>query len=111
MVMFSVVCFCHSVCPSVCPQGGPHVTITHDALDLTVQGSTIQAPPPPARHQTWKPMVPGRFPQSDLGPSWPCPLLLTFSGQHWRPVQTRLPTSRATPSGGPEACTVCKRVV
>ena len=27
------------VCPSFCPQwGGPHETITYDALDLTVQG-------------------------------------------------------------------------
>ena len=31
--MFSLV--------SVCSQGGPHMTITHDALNLTVQG-----PPP-----------------------------------------------------------------
>ena len=46
---------------SVCSQGGPHVAITHDALDLTVQGPptptkdmlrfvkfdlTLQGPPP-----------------------------------------------------------------
>ena len=33
------------VCPSFCRAGGSHVTIAHDALDLTVQG--IPAPPPP----------------------------------------------------------------
>ena len=37
-IMFSVV--------SVCP-GGPHVTTTHDALDLTVQGTAQPCPPPP----------------------------------------------------------------
>ena len=26
------------LCLFVCPQGGSHVIITHDALDLTVQG-------------------------------------------------------------------------
>ena len=31
--------------------GGPHVTITHDALDLTVQ-------PSPSRHGTWGPLSP-----------------------------------------------------
>ena len=35
--MFLQVSVCHSV------QGAPHVTITHDALDLTVQAPT---PPP-----------------------------------------------------------------
>ena len=36
------------VCLSVCPKGGPHVTITHDALDLTTQGSpSITALPLP----------------------------------------------------------------
>ena len=69
--MFSVV--------SVCSLGA-HVTITHDALDLTVQG-----PPAPA------------LALPSLGP--PCtdtppqrlashPLLVTSGGQDWRPVQT-----------------------
>ena len=58
--MFSYV----SVCQSVSPQGGPHVTITHDALDLTVWGSQSQTLPPdmwlppplvpaPPGHQIW----------------------------------------------------------
>ena len=34
------------VCVSL-STGGPHVTITHDALNFTVQG--------PHRHQTWAP--------------------------------------------------------
>ena len=38
-VMFSLVSVCHSV-QCLCVWGGPHVTITHDALDITVQ------PPP-----------------------------------------------------------------
>ena len=41
--IFSVVCVCQSVCPQ-----GSHVTITHDALDLTVQapmGPHVQGPP------------------------------------------------------------------
>ena len=45
--MFSVV--------SVCPEGGFHVTITHDALYLTMQGTTVQGPPPPA----WSPSIRG----------------------------------------------------
>ena len=53
--MFSVVCGYYSVCP----QGGPHVTIAHDALDLKVQGP-LAAPLPDIRPRD----------------------------QHWRPVQT-----------------------
>ena len=44
--MFSVVCVCHSVCPR---EGGPHMTIIHNALDLTVQ---VPLALPPG-HQTW----------------------------------------------------------
>ena len=36
-VMSAVV----SVCHSVCPQWDPHVTITHDALDLTVHCTVV----------------------------------------------------------------------
>ena len=43
-VMFSVVCVCHSICPQ-----GSHVTITYDALDLTVQGPPV-AHLPDIRH-------------------------------------------------------------
>ena len=43
--------------------GGPHVTTTLDALDLTVQ-------PPPT---------------PDMGPT---ALLLTSGGHHWKPLQT-----------------------
>ena len=39
-VMFSVV----SVCHSVCPQWDLHATITHDALDLTVQPPILALP-------------------------------------------------------------------
>ena len=37
----------------VCLSRGPHVTITHNALDLTVQG-----PFAPSRHRTWGPSLP-----------------------------------------------------
>ena len=55
-VMFSVVSVCHSVCHSV--HRGSNVTITHDALDLTVQG-----------------------PQ-------PHPQLVTSGGHYWRHIET-----------------------
>ena len=61
-----------SVCHSVHGGGGGHVTITHNALDLTVQGCTAMPP----GHQTWKPQ-----PQP-----WPS-LLVTSGGHHWTPVQ------------------------
>ena len=49
--------------------GGRHVTIIHDAFDLTVQ------PPPPT---------------ADMEPHSPRPgpLIVTFGGHYWRPVQT-----------------------
>ena len=108
---------------SVCLSTGEDVTINHDALDLTVQG-----PPPPSctpRHGT-SPRLPGTSlywnpPQTRAHPST-CsnslnldltvqgPLLLTSSGQEWRPVQTcslRIPpihthlhTSQVLTSGG-----------
>ena len=74
-LMFSQMSVCHSV------QGVPYVTITHDALDLTV------SPP-------WSPA----FPTSDLGPPIPH-LLLISGGQHWRPFQTCSPQV-ATSGGG-----------
>ena len=53
------------------------MTITHDALDLTVQPSP-QPCPLDIRHGTpWT---------SDMGPPSPA-LLVTSSGHHWRPVQ------------------------
>ena len=66
---------------SVC---GSHVTITHNALDLTVQAA------PPSS---------GLSPNPTLGqgtsvppPTWdlrtPAPLLVTSGGYRWRPVQT-----------------------
>ena len=61
--MFSVI----SVCLSVCSQAGPHVTITHDALDLTMQG--ILAPPP--RYGAYL--------------YWYL-LIVTSHGQNWRPI-------------------------
>ena len=71
--VFSCVC---------CSQGVPHITITNDALDLTVQrapgstprdGTSLTLAPP--GHQTWDPPA-------------PAPLLVTSSGHHWRPDQT-----------------------
>ena len=58
--MLSVLSVRHSV-----HRGGPHVTITHDALDLTVQA------PLDIRHCT------------PLGPD-PGPLLVTSGGHHWK---------------------------
>ena len=55
-VMFSVVCVCHSDCLS---KGDPHVTITHDALGLTVQDPPW--PWPPTGYQIWDP-----WPQTPL---------------------------------------------
>ena len=64
--MFSVV--------SVCPLGfGSHVTITQDALDLTLQD------PPPVLDPIPGPPYTG---------TWLQPLLALPSGQDWRPVQT-----------------------
>ena len=65
------ICVCPSVSQSV--NGGPHVTITYDALDITVQCPA----PSPGRfgHQTWDPPA-------------PVPLLVTSVDHHWRPVLT-----------------------
>ena len=71
--MFSVV----RVCQSVHPQGwGSHVTITHDALDFTVQSSHEHDPGPGS--------------PSVQGPSNTPPhhLLVTSGGQDRRPVPT-----------------------
>ena len=56
-----------SVCHSVLGEVGPHVTITRDALDLTVQ----HPPPPDMGH-------------GDPHP-WPYSLLVTSDGHRWRP--------------------------
>ena len=75
------------VCPPFCPGGGgPHVTITHDALNVTVQG-----PSPPTR---------------DMGPPGLSPfhLLVTSDSNYWRPGQTcsleNPPTLPVLTSGG-----------
>ena len=47
--------------------GGPHVTITHDALELTVQAAPLAS--------------------TSSGPS-PGPLLVISGGHHCKPVQT-----------------------
>ena len=44
-------------------QRGPHVIITHDALNLTVQ------PPPQPRHETWN--TPPQSCPLDMQPPWP----------------------------------------
>ena len=97
-VMYSYV----SVSQSVCPQGDSHVTITQDAMDLTVHGPHTSDMEPP---WPWP---------------WPCPLLVTSGGHHWRPVQTfsledppplTPPPLVLTSGGDTEACTVGKRTV
>ena len=84
--MFSYVSVYQSVNQSVCPQGGLHVTITHDALNLTVQPPT-----------------------SNMG----TPLLETSGDHHWRIVKT---CSLEDPHQywhlvATEACTVGKQAV
>ena len=37
---------------SLSVHGGPHVTLTHDALNLTIQGPSWHCPPPPGHDQT-----------------------------------------------------------
>ena len=76
------------VCPSSFSQGGPHVTIIHDPLDLTVQ------PPPPPNlrpgHQTWDPASPCLL-LSDIKQGPPpsiVPSPVKSNGHHWKPVQT-----------------------
>ena len=59
------------VCMSVCSQWSAHVTITHDALCLSVQGPTPIAP----GHQTWDSLK-------------LTSLLVTPAGHHWKPFQT-----------------------
>ena len=70
---------------SLSVQGGPHVTITHDALDLSVQRPSLT-------YQTWDPSQahPSPIPQTPLQTSHmgPNPKLATSGGHHWRPVQT-----------------------
>ena len=58
------------VCLSV--HRGPHLTITHDALGLTVQGPPPALPPP----------------NIDMGPPQSHPLLVISGDHHWKPVQT-----------------------
>ena len=60
-VMFSVACVCHSFCP----QGGPHVIITRDALDFIVEG--------PAGSATLLDIRPGTSHLSDIRPGNPFP--------------------------------------
>ena len=64
--MFSQVCVC------------PHVSITHDALNLTVQDTPGSAPSPPPRPKEIRP-VDYPIPQ---------PTVVTSGGNHWRPLQT-----------------------
>ena len=59
-------------------QGGPHVMITHDALDLTVQSPPSSGPPPP-RRQTWD------HPPPAIRHGTPS---ATSGGQHWGLLKT-----------------------
>ena len=70
---------CLSVSHSINSKGGFSVTITHNALDLTVQGL------PPNMGLQW------------AGPPAPYQVV-TLGGQGWRPVQTCSLEDPATPS-------------
>ena len=79
------------VCPSVSHsvhRRVSHVTITHVALDLTIQE------PPPQLYSILPPITPSvqgphlyRIPLCTR-PQFPLPPLMTFGGQDWRPVHT-----------------------
>ena len=88
-VMFLVVSVCLSVHRG---KGGPHVYITHDALDLILQSPALSPPPPPSPPDSPSPPPPPQaLPPSDMGLPWfkpPHPLLVKSGGRNWRPVQT-----------------------
>ena len=74
-------CFQSCVLAMVSVHRGSHVTITHDALDLTAKGpSQLHSPWTSYQELPWLWPSPGHQ-------TWD-PLLLTSGGQHWRPVQT-----------------------
>ena len=91
------------VCLSVILFGGAgsHMTITHDAFDLTSEGPpTSDLSPHPA-------LPPDILSGTALDISPEVPLLMTSGGQHWRLVQVcsleyplHPPSSRATSDGG-----------
>ena len=75
------------VCHYVQLGGGPHMTITHDVLNLTLQTPTDQALP----LQTWGPSIPGLGTPSRHETWGPHPLvsnIVTSGGHHWIPVHT-----------------------
>ena len=88
-VMFSVL----SVCLAGCSQGeGAHVTITHYALDLTVQFPSPQFPSPSdmGLHCTGTPFPGHRtllYIESPPSPQPQVPLLVACCGHPWRPIQ------------------------
>ena len=60
---------------------GPHVTITHGALDFTVQGCHLDPLSLPIPHsQSWPP---------DIRHMALVPMVVTSGGHYWRPDQTR----------------------
>ena len=80
--------FCLSICLSTGESPGDHYPWC-----LGSHFTRPHSPSSPTSRQTSDVETNGPRPtppQSDLEPSWPCPLLLTFGGQHWRPHQTRL---------------------
>ena len=80
--MFSAMCVCHTVCP----QSGSHLTITHDTLDLTVQGHPYPSPSSLSPQPSTSPQTSDlRFP---CPWPWSCTLLLTSGVQHCRAIQT-----------------------
>ena len=86
---------------------GHHVTITHDALDFTVQPPLSPSPHPDNRHGDTPP-APALAPTRHG-----IPLVETSSAHHWRPLHTSLykPLLPVLTSGSTEAHTVGKQAV
>ena len=74
--IFSQVIVCHSVI--LFKDGGSHVTITHDTLDLTVHRDPLPPHPSPICLRTWILTVQGSSSS----------LLVTSGGRYWRRVPT-----------------------
>ena len=64
-------------------RGWSHVTITHDALDLTTQAPFFRPSPPPCTGTSWSCLR-----LYIVTPSDPSPVPVTSDGEDVRPVQT-----------------------
>ena len=100
IVMFSLL--------SVCSQGGPHVNITQNALDFTVQAasplwtsdlspSQTSDPPSPLGHQIWDSPGPSPLLVTSVRPVQTCSLedsSSTSTDIWWLPLHVRLASGR-----------------